>query len=125
MNEENLGYIGDFVDIETFVNNESFETSDYTGLEEFFSEHLDQSNIDKKVKLDGINVFRIQIGDKITVSPSNCTISFREKHELPNDNSSYEIEYIIENIRIEFFTENPRNDSGFPLLQIRIYLGKA
>lgn len=124
MSEKKLGYVNDFIEIETFVNNETFETSIYTGLEEFFSEHLIQSNIDQKMKLEGINVFKIQVGDKIIVSPSQWAIRFREKHDLSDDNSNYEIEYTVEDIKMEFFTINPNSDSDKPVLRIKIYLVK-
>lgn len=125
MEDKNLAYIDDFIEIETYINNNTFETSGYTCLENFFSEHLNNSNINEKMKLEKTDVFRIEIGDKIAISPSTWTIKFREKHNLENDYSDYEMEYNVENIRIEYFTKNPQSDSELPKLQIRLYLNKS
>lgn len=123
MEDQGLGFIDDFIEIETYINNGTFETSHYTGIKEFFSEHLNSSNIDEKIKIEGINFFRVEVGDRVAISPSSWTMRFREKHNLEEDYSDYK-EYTIENIRVEYSTKDGRSDSGLPKMQIILFLSK-
>jgi len=120
MNEQ-LSYIGDFIEIETYIKKETFETSAYTGLESFFSEHLKNTNANEKLKLEG-DWFQIKTGDKIILNQSAWSIDFRIQHDLTENKSSYEKEYRVDDIKIEFFTIDPRSDSGLPKIDIKLYL---
>ena len=121
--DNNLAYIDDFIEIETQINNKAFETSHYSSLRDFFYSHLENCNINDNIKLEGIDVFKIKVGDQISISPTEWSIKFSKKHDLPYD-PSYDFKYEVENIILKFYSINPNSDSGIPRLDIKIKLNK-
>ena len=123
MKNEEQAYLNDFIEIETKINGgkHSFETSYYTGVESFFYEHL-RNSIDESNKLDDVDIYNIQIGDKIYISQTEWSIRFREKHGLDDDKKDYEIEYEISNIKIQFLSKSLNPDTNLPMMKIVVYL---
>ena len=123
MNKEELASINDFIEIETNHGNGAIETSQYTGVEDFFYSHIEDTNINDKIKLHGIDVYRLQVGDTIKLSPSKWAIEFSKEKGLDRGDE-YEYTYMIKNIVIDFYSSNPKSDSELPMIWIKLILEK-
>lgn len=122
--DKELAYINDFINIETILNNECYETSVYTGVEDFFYSHLKETDVSEKVKLDKINVYELKTGDLLKLNPSIWTIKFCEKNNLPFKKEDYETVYKVEDFKITFYSKNPNVDTELPRLDMKIILEK-
>ncbi|CAA0235164.1 hypothetical protein [Tenacibaculum maritimum] len=123
MNNEEQAYLNDFIEIETKIEGQkhSFETSHYTGVEAFFYEHL-KNSINTTYDFDDVNIYNIEIGDKLYISQTNWSIEFRKKHGLDDDLPDYEIEYEIINVKIEFLSKSINTETNLPRMKIIIIL---
>jgi hypothetical protein len=123
MNTEEQGYLNDFIEIVTKIEGQkhAFETSVYTGVEAFFYEHL-KNSINTNYDFDDVNIYNIEVGDKIYISQTNWSIEYRKKHELEDDPSHYEIEYEIINVKIEFLSKSINPETNLPRMKIIIIL---
>lgn len=121
MNTEELAYINDFIEIETNHGKGAIETSQTTGVEDFFYSHLEDTNINETIKLHGIDVYRLQVGDTLKLSPSKWAIEFSREKGLDRG-EEYEYAYKVKNINIDFYSLNPRSDSKLPMIFIKLIL---
>ncbi len=119
------GFIDDFITIETKFksnSNNSFETSEYTGVQDFFETHFSESySTDEGLKLYKIDVYKIKIGDIIKLHPSKWAIESSEKHNL-QQTDTYDFNYEVIDMEISLYSRNPKSDSEIPKLKIDIYL---
>ncbi|CAA0259815.1 hypothetical protein [Tenacibaculum maritimum] len=120
--DKELGYINDFINIETIINNECYETSVYTGVNDFFFSHLKETDISEKIKLDTISVFEIKPNDLLKLNPSVWALQFSKEKGLPMKMEDYQKKYIVKDIIIRFYSKNPNSDSELPRLDIKIKL---
>ncbi|WMI65385.1 hypothetical protein RBH94_15135 [Aestuariibaculum sp. YM273] len=123
MNNEEQGYVNDFIEIDTKIEGQkdAFETSHYTGVEAFFNEHL-KNTLNTKYHFDDVDIYSLEIGDKIYLSQSTWAIEIRKKHKLEDDLSEYKIEYEIINIKLEYQSKSINPDTNLPRLKIVIIL---
>lgn len=122
------GYINDFLTIETKIDNysDSWETSEYTTVQDFFETHLKESiNNDDGLKESGIDVYKIKTGDIITLKPSKWAVQFSKEHNLEAHTEEYNYPYRIKNIELKMFSRNPKSDADIPKLKITISLERA
>jgi|JI10StandDraft_1071094.scaffolds.fasta_scaffold2460565_1 hypothetical protein len=119
---ENLGYIDDFIMIETILNKDCYETSLYTGISDFFFSHLKEKDISEKINIQPINVFELKQNDRLKLNPSKWTLDFIEKHKLEKDFNEYNKIYLVKDIVIRYYSSNPNSDSNFPRIDIKIIL---
>jgi hypothetical protein len=120
--DKDLAYINDFINIETQINNECYETSVYTGVEDFFFSHLKESDISKIIKLETTSVFEIKPNDLIKLNPSIWAINFSKEKKIPMKMEDYEKTYKVNDINIRFYSKNPNSDSELSRLDIKIKL---
>lgn len=124
--KEQLASIEQFVVIKTKIkgSQDPIETTEYTSVDDLFKSHLHETfNDPAKLRQYGIDVYRIRIGDKIKIFPSKWSIQFCKEKSITLS-EDYNFSYEVINISIEYYSSNPSNDSGFPLIEMTIELRK-
>jgi len=120
------GYINDFIGIDVLISGPEhlLETSVDQGIQELFESHLQSTYANlHNLKQYGIDAYRIKIGDKLKLSPSNKTRQFCQEKGIPMGND-YDFSYEVSNIIMDFYSKNPRSeyDTAPPSLEIKIIL---
>lgn len=111
--------INDFIEVRTSITNNTLEYSPYSGVQDFFENHL----LEALVNNNQLKFYRLKVGDSIKLNPSDWAKGFVEKEEIEID-KSYEFEYEINNIEIEYFPQNPKTDTQLPLFSVNIMLNR-
>lgn len=122
--DNNTYAIDDFVEIKVFINNSDtpIENSGSATIDDIFKSHLAETYTNaENLKPYGIDVFKIRIGDTLTINPSKWTTTFCEDKGLELG-GYYEFRYEVNDIRIKYYSKNPTYDSAIPQIQIAIEL---
>ena len=120
-------YINDFVTILTKFDNsaEGFETSEYTGVQDFFETHLSDSvNNEDDLEQYGIMTYKLKVGDTVKLKPSKWAIGFAKEHKVIDDNKEYEYNYVVKDIELKMYSRNPKAEGDIPKLSIQILLSR-
>ncbi len=113
--------IDDFVTVVSYIDGEKEEYSGYATVMGFFTQHFKNAALGGNKGVGDYDA-EVRIGSKIKIHPSDWTIDFGERKNIPIDSTKYEKEYTIENIEVDFFDHNPRSDSKLPHIVVKIYL---
>ncbi len=115
----------DFVQFNTRIDGQSnnFETSFYAEIENLFAAHLKLPQ-DSHMESLGVNLYKLKIGTKVTIGPSEWAMNFCEEKNLEMG-TEYGKTFEISDIEIEYCSKHPHRAIDTPFMIITIILRTA
>ena len=112
----------DFLQLNTRIVGESnnLETSFYSEIENLLSSHLKLTPAGDMASL-GVNVYKLNIGTKVTIAPSDWAVRFSEEKNLELG-TEYGRTYEIVDIKFEYCSKHPHADLETPFVVITVFL---